>query len=131
MQTHNQRIEELRRFVPSARPEDWQLENAGIRVQIIKPDSEKGGRLEFGTEVVSSSDGSIAALLGASPGASTAVTSMCNMILSCFSERARSENWSRRISEIVTSFGKDLKKESDICRRVRKKTDAVLGLNNG
>lgn len=129
MQTHSQRIEELRRFVPSARPEDWQLENAGIRVQIIKPDPKKGGRLEFGTEVVSSSDGTIAALLGASPGASTAVTSMCNMILSCFSEQARSENWPERISEIVTSFGTDLTKDADLCRNIRKKSDAVLGLN--
>ncbi len=60
-----QRMEELREFIPDAKSEDWDLVIAGQRVQVIK-DTEAGGKgtLQFGTEVVSAEDGSIAALLG-------------------------------------------------------------------
>ena len=50
---------------------------AGQRVQVIKRDPATGrGVLQFGTELVVGGDGSIAGLLGASPGASTAVSAM-------------------------------------------------------
>ena len=70
-QSPEDRLAALREFVPEAHLEDWKLETAGQRVQVIKKDAKQGGVLEFGTEVVSAADGSIAALLGASPGAST------------------------------------------------------------
>src|SRR5207253_5738224 len=85
MLSKEQRIEELREFIPTAKSEDWDIVVAGQRVQVIK-DTETGGKgtLQFGTEVVSAADGSIAALLGASPGASTAVSVMLNVIKKCF-----------------------------------------------
>tara|TARA_B100000674_G_C37882030_1_gene934793 strand:- start:67 stop:1554 length:1488 start_codon:yes stop_codon:yes gene_type:complete len=72
LQTHSLRIKSLQKIMPSAVKSDWYLENAGQRVQIIKK-TERGGILKFGTEVVNASDGSLSVLLGASPGASTAV----------------------------------------------------------
>ena len=80
MQSQDDRVNALREFVPSARREDWRLEIAGQRVQIIKGDPKKGGKLEFGTEIIRSADGSLTALLGASPGASTAVAIMLDLI---------------------------------------------------
>lgn len=79
-----ERVELLRRYCPSARDDDWEVQIAGLRVQIIKRDADGGGELRFGTEVVTSADGSVAALLGASPGASTAVSIMLEVIRRCF-----------------------------------------------
>jgi malate dehydrogenase (quinone) len=80
MQTHRSRMATLRHFYPEAKNTDWHLESAGKRVQIIKQCDDKGGKLEFGTEIVAAKDGSIAALLGASPGASVSVQAMINVI---------------------------------------------------
>lgn len=81
MLSHEKRMEELREFIPNAKSEDWDIVVAGQRVQVIK-DTDAGGKgtLQFGTEVVSAADGSIAALLGASPGASTAVHVMLEVL---------------------------------------------------
>ena len=76
----HERIAMLRAYYPAAVDEDWALEIVGLRVQIIKSDGQGGGILKFGTEVVSSSDGSMAGLLGASPGASTAVSIMLDVV---------------------------------------------------
>jgi malate dehydrogenase (quinone) len=128
LQSPEQRLAELRKFVPTAKLEDWKLEIAGQRVQIIKGDPKLGGKLEFGTEVVAAADGSLAALLGASPGASTAATTMIYLILRCFSEQAQTPAWQERLKKIVPSFGHDLTKEFDLLRSVRDRNDAVLGL---
>ncbi len=128
LQSPEQRLAELRKFVPTARLEDWKLEIAGQRVQIIKGDPKLGGKLEFGTEVVAAADGSLAALLGASPGASTAATTMVYLILRCFSEQAQTAVWQARLQKMVPSFGHDLTKEFDLLRRVRQRSDTVLGL---
>jgi malate dehydrogenase (quinone) len=128
LQSPQDRLAELRKFVPMARLEDWQLEIAGQRVQIIKGDPKLGGKLEFGTEVVAAADGTLAALLGASPGASTAATTMVYLILRCFSERAQSEAWQDRLRRMVPSFGHDLTKEFELLKSVRDRNDAVLGL---
>ncbi|MBI1949433.1 MAG: malate dehydrogenase (quinone) [Deltaproteobacteria bacterium] len=85
--SHDERVELLRRYCPTATPDDWQLLVAGLRVQIIKSDGRGGGELKFGTEVVTSADGSVAALLGASPGASTAAAIMLEVIERCFPGR--------------------------------------------
>jgi len=128
LQSPEQRLAELRKFVPTAQLEDWKLEIAGQRVQIIKGDPKLGGKLEFGTEVVAAADGSLAALLGASPGASTAATTMVYLILRCFSEQAQTAVWQARLQKMVPSFGHDLTKEFDLLRSVRQRSDAVLGL---
>lgn len=97
------RLESLYRFYPDANPEDWHPEVAGQRVQIIKPDKKKVGVLQFGTEVVSSADGSIAGLLGASPGASTATAIMLDVLTTCFPDRI--EQWTPRIRNMIPAFG--------------------------
>nr|WP_261797903.1 malate dehydrogenase (quinone) [Cellulomonas timonensis] len=82
------RLRTLRAFMPSAHPRDWELITAGQRVQVIKKDAKRGGVLEFGTELLTSADGTIAGLLGASPGASTAVSTMLDLLGRCFPDRA-------------------------------------------
>jgi malate dehydrogenase (quinone) len=84
MLSEEEREAMLRRFYPRARGDDWEVQVAGLRVQIIKRDGRGGGDLKFGTEVVTSADGTIAALLGASPGASTAVAIMLDVLARCF-----------------------------------------------
>ena len=131
LQTPRQRLEALRRFVPTARMEDWQLEVAGQRVQIIKADPKQGGKLEFGTEVVTSADGTLAALLGASPGASIATATMVDLILRCFPEQVRSDAWQASLRHMIPSFGHDLAKEANLLRSIRDRNNAVLGLSPG
>jgi malate dehydrogenase (quinone) len=96
----------LREFMPDARPSDWYQITAGQRVQVIKKDAKKGGVLQFGTEVVTGADGSIAGLLGASPGASTAVPIMLDLLGRCFPDRI--EEWTPAIRTMVPSYGKRL-----------------------
>ncbi|HEU4849102.1 MAG TPA: malate:quinone oxidoreductase, partial [Terrimesophilobacter sp.] len=96
----------LREFMPDARPSDWYQITAGQRVQVIKKDAKKGGILQFGTEVVTGAAGSIAGLLGASPGASTAVPIMLDLIGRCFPDRL--EAWTPAIRTMIPSYGKNL-----------------------
>ncbi len=100
-----ERVELLRRYCPTARDDDWDVQIAGLRVQIIKRDGEGGGELKFGTEVVTSADGSVAALLGASPGASTAVAIMIELLQRCFPARWATTEWRRRIATWIPSLG--------------------------
>ncbi len=100
--SRQRRLEALYRFYPDANPEDWVREVAGQRVQIIKPDRKRVGVLQFGTEVVSSADGSIAGLLGASPGASTAAAIMLEVLEDCFPQRI--DGWTEKIREMVPSY---------------------------
>ena len=127
MLTKEQRMEELREFVPSANSEDWELIVAGQRVQVIQ-DTEEGGKgtLKFGTEVITSSDGSIAALLGASPGASTAVHVMLNVLKNCFPEHM--DEWEPKIKEMIPSYGESLMKNPELLEEIRSSTAEVLGL---
>ncbi|MFN0250538.1 MAG: malate dehydrogenase (quinone) [Kofleriaceae bacterium] len=99
----DERVDLLRRYYPLAHDEDWEVQVAGLRVQIIKSDGRGGGELRFGTEVVTSADGSIAALLGASPGASTAVSIMIELLARCFPDRWRSDAWRARMARLVPS----------------------------
>ena len=122
------RLESLRAFVPQAQMEDWKLEVAGQRVQVIKKDAVEGGVLEFGTEVVSAADGSIAALLGASPGASTAVSIMLNLLKRCFPEKLKSAEWQTKIKEMIPSYGESLGDNGQLLEEVRNYTSEVLNL---
>jgi malate dehydrogenase (quinone) len=105
MLSTEERVDLLRRYCPSARDEDWEVQIAGLRVQIIKSDGEGGGELKFGTEVVTSADGSIAALLGASPGASTAVAIMIDLIQRCFPDRWATTAWRSTLARWIPSTG--------------------------
>ncbi|QHE54109.1 malate:quinone oxidoreductase [Pontibacillus sp. HMF3514] len=123
-----QRMEDLREFIPNAKSEDWHLVEAGQRVQIIKDtDTEGKGTLQFGTEVVSSSDGSVAALLGASPGASTAVHVMLEVIEKCFPEHVK--EWEPKIKEMIPSYGVSLGENPELLQEIHASTAETLGLN--
>ncbi len=128
-QSPEDRLAALRKFVPDAQLEDWTLEDAGQRVQIIKKDRDEGGKLEFGTEIVSSADGTVAALLGASPGASTAVSIMIELLERCFPDQFRSEAWQAKLQEMVPSLGQPLGKNRALCQAIRESTSSVLGLS--
>src|ERR1700744_3055010 len=110
--------------------EDWELAVAGQRVQVIKKNAEGEGVLEFGTEVVHAADGSIAALLGASPGASTAVSIMLDLIHHCFRDKARSKVWQDKFRKMIPSYGQSLGDHPDLCKSIRARTSAVLKLNH-
>ena len=126
-QSPEERLEALREFLPEAAAGDWQLSVAGQRVQIIKASAE-GGRLQLGTEVVAAADGSLAALLGASPGASTAVTIMQEVLQRCFGERLASESWKQRLRQLLPSWGHDPMAEPSTLAAMRQRSDALLGL---
>lgn len=102
--SHDDRMDELRKFYKEAKNEDWELLVAGQRVQIIKKDQFENGQLQFGTEVVSSKDGSITCLLGASPGASTATYVMLQVLEKAFPEIIKSEGAQKILEEIVPSW---------------------------
>ncbi|ALX50656.1 malate:quinone oxidoreductase [Lentibacillus amyloliquefaciens] len=127
MLSKEQRVEEVRKFIPDAKTEDWDLVTAGQRVQVIK-DTEKGGRgtLQFGTEVVNSEDGTIAALLGASPGASTAASIMLEIIEKCFPHRL--DEWEPKIKEIIPSYGLSLREHPELIRDIHATTAKALNL---
>ncbi|MGN6398964.1 MAG: malate:quinone oxidoreductase [Flavisolibacter sp.] len=122
------RLDALKEYYPDAQMADWELAIAGYRVQVIKKDEEEGGVLEFGTEVVSSADGSIAALLGASPGASTAVSIMLDLLKRCFPKQMQQGKWLDKISKMIPSFGKSLAEDSALVHELREHTSKVLGL---
>jgi len=130
LQSSHHRFATLREYFPMANPRDWRLEVAGQRVQIIKPDARRGGVLEFGTELVRAADGSLLALLGASPGASTAVWITLNVIERCFQDKLTANGWSAKLKEIIPSYGESLIDDAELCRRVRAETAAVLHLQN-
>lgn len=102
--SNKERMNDLRKFVPTAKDEDWQVVVAGQRVQVIKDTDDKGkGTLQFGTEVITSQDGTLAALLGASPGASTAVAVMLDILQRAFKDKFK--QWEPQVKEMVPSFG--------------------------
>lgn len=108
MQSDDDRFNALKEYFPNAKKEDWRLWQAGQRVQIIKRDEDKGGVLRLGTEVVASKDGTIAGLLGASPGASTAAPIMLNVLEKVFKDKVATPAWQSKIRQIVPSYGTKL-----------------------
>ncbi len=124
--THTDRCDTLREFFPDAKDENWELVTAGQRVQIIKKDEEKGGVLQFGTEVVTSEDGSLAALLGASPGASTSVSIIVEVLEKCFGEQMQGSDWKATLSKLVPAYNVDLKKDQSTYESLRKHADTNL-----
>ncbi|BDA78231.1 putative malate:quinone oxidoreductase [Leptospira kobayashii] len=129
MQSHEDRIHALKEYFPDVKSEDWELVVAGQRVQIIKEDKEEGGVLEFGTEVVSASDGSLAALLGASPGASTSVSIMLEVLSDCFGEKIKSKEWTSKLKEMIPSYGQSFLHNEELCKTSRKNSHEILNLS--
>lgn len=130
MLSDEDRFEALKEYFPEAKQEDWKLWIAGQRVQIIKKDEDKGGVLRLGTEVVTSQDGTIAALLGASPGASTAAPIMLHLLETTFKDKVASEAWQAKLKQIIPSYGQKLNGNVEMTNEVLGYTSTVLQLDN-
>ncbi|MDY6051147.1 MAG: malate:quinone oxidoreductase [Rothia sp. (in: high G+C Gram-positive bacteria)] len=128
VQKIDKRVDALRQYYPTAVADEWELITAGQRVQVIKKDAKKGGVLQFGTELIASGDGSIAALLGASPGASTAAPIMLTLLARCFPSKMN--QWETRIKELVPGYGVKLNDNHQLADELFAHTAQVLGLNN-
>ncbi|BCB04242.1 malate:quinone oxidoreductase [Bacillus sp. KH172YL63] len=126
--SNEKRMEELREFIPNAKSEDWDIVVAGQRVQVIKDTDAGKGTLQFGTEVVSAADGSVAALLGASPGASTAVHVMLEVLDKCFPQHMK--EWEPKIKEMIPSYGIALGENPELFREIHTSTAKALGLRD-
>jgi len=126
MQSKEQRLQALRAFYPDLNPNDWELAIAGQRVQIIKKHPQKGGILQFGTELVTASDGTIAALLGASPGASVAVSVMLNLIKRCFPNRL--DEWNKLLNKIFVANEQELQANSESYNKIFQRNLYLLQL---
>ena len=128
IQSDEDRFEMLQKYFPEAKMEDWELKTAGQRVQIIKRDASGNGVLQFGTEIVASKDGSLAALLGASPGASTSVQVMLDLLQKCFPSDMETKEWQDLIKEMIPSFGQSLADDRELCLATRERTTRILKL---
>lgn len=127
LKNKSRKFASLLEFMPSAKASDWRLENAGQRAQVIKRDKAKGGVLQFGTEVITSADGSISGLLGASPGASTAVHVMLQVIERCFPTEFTT--WQSKLKKMIPSFGESLNSDANAAKKSLAATAKTLGLN--
>jgi len=129
LQSDSDRMDALRAYVPQARQEDWRLVTAGQRVQIIKKDEKEGAVLRLGTEVVASQDGSISALLGASPGASTAAPIMLELLHKVCPEQMASPEWQNKIRAVIPSWGRKLNGDVALTEKVLAETSRILQLD--
>ena len=136
MQSASHQFATLQQFFPRASRKDWREAVAGQRVQTIKPRESTGwfkheeGVLEFGTELVAAADRSIVALLGASPGASTAASIAVDVLEKCFGNELTESAWLPRLREIIPTYGIDLKVDAEACRRTRADTARVLKIED-
>lgn len=128
VQSPETRFQYLQSFYPEAKMEDWELITAGQRVQIIKKDAKEGGVLKFGTEIVTNASKTIAALLGASPGASTSVGIMIDVLQSCFPDEMKTDAWKSKLQEMIPCFGRSLIEDGNLCKRMRDRSTQVLKL---
>lgn len=127
MKNHRKKVDSLRVFMPTAKDEDWTLIDAGQRAQVMKKDAKKGGVLQFGTEVVAAADGSIAGLLGASPGASVAVPVMLDVLKKCFP--AKFPGWEPQLRELIPTFGEQLNPNPALAEKALASTAETLRIN--
>ncbi|SPJ34399.1 malate dehydrogenase (quinone) [Kushneria phyllosphaerae] len=130
MLSEEDRFEALQEYYPDAKREDWTLIDAGQRVQIIKKDPVKGSVLQFGTEVVASKDGTMSALLGASPGASTAPSIMLGLMERVFPEQLASSQWQEKLKRMIPSYGLTLDGNEQLTNEIRAYTSSVLELGD-
>ena len=129
-QTSAHQFAALQQFFPTAKRHEWQQAVAGQRVQIIKPDKEHTGVLEFGTELIAAEDRSLVALLGASPGASTAAFIAIGVLQKCFPGELTESAWLPKLKQIIPTYGIDLRQDADACRRTRAETAPLLKIEN-
>lgn len=122
-QSHEDKLEALREFIPNASPEEWVFELAGQRVQLITKD----GRLEFGTQIVSCKDRTLAALLGASPGASISASIALQVVTECFPDRV--QTWQDELTKLIPSWGKLLAEDAALTARVRERSARLLQIS--
>jgi len=130
LESMDERFDALREFFPEVDEDDWRLEVAGQRVQIIKKDPVHGGILQFGTELVGSADKSIIAMLGASPGASTAVAIMVDVLERCFPDKVHNGEWTAKLKEMIPSYGQKLIDNPELCLKIRAETSKILNIKN-
>jgi malate dehydrogenase (quinone) len=130
LQSSGHQFAALHEFFPRAVRKDWREAVAGQRVQIIKPDQQRGGVLEFGTELVAADDKSLVALLGASPGASTAAFIAVGVLEKCFPGELTQSGWLPKLKEIIPTYGIDLAQDADACRKTRAETAPILKVEN-
>ncbi|MEW6483776.1 malate dehydrogenase (quinone) [Tatumella ptyseos] len=128
MLSDEDRFAALKEYYPDAKPSDWHLWQAGQRVQIVKKDASKGGVLKLGTEIVTDQQKTLAALLGASPGASTAAPITLNVIEKLFSEQVKTPEWQQKIRTIVPSYGRKLNGDVALTQQVWDETAQTLQL---
>lgn len=127
--SHKDRINELRKYYPQADPKDWSLIQAGQRVQIIKKNEQNSGTLQFGTEIITSKDKTISALLGASPGASISVAIAIKILHSMFYEKIQKKSWSKILKEIFPLYDYNNKNTVNISNnQIQKNTRNILDL---
>ena len=126
LKNHAKKVDSLRVFMPTAKDEDWEIIQAGQRAQVMKKDPEKGGVLQFGTEIITGADGTIAGLLGASPGASTAAPIMLDVLERCFPDRF--VDWQPKLREMIPSYGRALSADAGVAESSLSETAKVLEL---
>jgi malate dehydrogenase (quinone) len=129
LQTSAHQFVMLQQFFPRAKRGDWKEAVAGQRVEIIKADPQRGGILEFGTEIVAAQDKSLVALLGASPGASTAASIALEVLRKCFADKLTENGWLPKLRSIIPTYGIDLARDADATRQSRAATAAVLKID--
>jgi malate dehydrogenase (quinone) len=129
LQTEKHRFAALREFYPEAKEEDWRLEVAGQRVQVIRPDPKRGAVLAFGTELVAAKDHSLVGLLGASPGASTAVFIVIDLLEKCFKGQMTESEYLPKLRKIIPSYGHSLIEDAALCKKVRIQTADILKIH--
>ncbi len=135
-QSSHHQFDTLKQFFPQAMKKDWREAVAGQRVQTIRPHESSGffhhkqGVLEFGTELVTAEDKSIVAILGASPGASTAAFIAIGILQKCFGDELTESAWLPKLKEMIPTYGIDLRQDADACRRTRADTAPVLKIEN-
>jgi len=136
LQSSSHQFASLKQFFPTAKRQDWKKAVADQRVQTIRPRETTGwfkheaGALEFGTELVVAEDKSIVALLGASPGASTAAHIALEVLRKCFADELTDSAWLPRLKQIIPTYGIDLKSDAEACRKTRADTAPVLQIEN-
>jgi malate dehydrogenase (quinone) len=123
LKNHSRKVQDLRELMPGAKDEDWTLRQAGQRAQVMH-----NGKLQFGTEVITSADGSISGLLGASPGASTAVPIMLGLLKRCFADEYA--GWEPRLRELIPTLGEKLNDQPELAKETFEKTSAALSLQS-
>jgi len=130
LMSFDDKFEELLKYYPNAKKEDWELINAGQRVQVIKKNEEGEGILEFGTEIIVTEDGTLSGILGASPGASTAAAIMLKILTKMLSSDISFASIQKKLTEIFPSYNQSLSENEALLISIRDRCHRVLGIED-